>query len=169
MGHQAIAVTAMLLASLALGCQTTQRLAGEAQRRMRPPGETLEALPERVAEEYDCDRIPRPFVRLESSEIVPDRVSAGGAVNHRMVYALCPARPTDVVRGALETRILHAGRVVVRDRDAQYELRPGRWIVDATVEIPDAASDGVYAIEVVFESKAVRFRDEKTFAVAKSR
>lgn len=169
MGNQKAIAMALLLASLALSCQTSQRIAGQAQRMLRPPGEKLEALPERVAEEYGCDRVARPFLRLERSEIVPARVAAGGAVNHRMVYALCAARPTDVVRGALETRILHEGRTVVRDRDERYELKPGRWIVDATVEIPDAAQDGIYAIEVVFESRSVRFRDEKTFAVAKSR
>ncbi len=169
MGHQKAVATALLAVSLAIGCQTSQRLAGQAQRMLRPPGEKLEALPERVAEEYRCDRVARPFLRLESSEIVPARVAAGDSVNHRMVYALCAARPTDVVRGALETRILHAGRVVVHDRNARYELRPGRWVVDATVEIPEAAEDGVYAIEVVFDSRSVRFRDEKTFAVAKAR
>jgi hypothetical protein len=168
MVHQKALAGALLAASLALGCQTTQRLAGQAQQMMRSPGEKREAAPERVAEEYGCDRIARPFLRFEGSEIVPERVSAGDSVNHRMVYALCTARPSDVVRGALETRILHDGRVVVRDRDASYELKPGRWVVDATVEIPDAAKDGIYAIEVVFESRSVHFHDEKTFAVARS-
>ena len=169
MDHQKTLAAVLLAAAFALGCQTSQRLAGQAQRMLRPPGENLAALPERVAEEYGCDRVARPFLRFERSEIVPERVAAGDSVNHRMVYALCTARPTDVVRGALETRILHEGRVVVRDRDARYELKPGRWVVDATVEIPDAAKDGIYAIEVVFESSSVQFRDEKTFAVARSR
>jgi hypothetical protein len=168
MGHQKALATALIAASLALGCQTSQRLAGQAQRMLRSPGEKLEALPERVAEEYDCEHVARPFVRVERSEIVPEHVVAGDSVNHRMVYALCTAHPTDVVRGALETRILHDGRVVVRDRDAGYELKPGRWVVDATVEIPGAAQDGVYAIEVVFDSRSVHFRDERSFAVARS-
>jgi hypothetical protein len=136
---------------------------------LRPPGEKLDALPERVAEEYDCARQARPFFRLERNEVVPERVAAGDAVNHRIVYALCAARPTDVVRGALETRIVHEGGTVVAERDPGYELKAGRWIVDATVEIPDAAQDGIYAIEVVFESSSVQFRDERTFAVARSR
>ncbi|MBS1107037.1 MAG: hypothetical protein H6Q91_2539 [Deltaproteobacteria bacterium] len=169
MGDQKALAMAFVLAAIALSCQTSQRIAGQAQRMLRPPGEKLEALPERVAEEYGCDRVARPFLRLERSEIVPARVAAGDAVNHRMVYALCAARPTDVVRGALETRILHEGRTLGRDRDLGYELKPGRWVVDATVEIPSAAQDGIYAIEVVFESQSVRFRDEKSFAVAGSR
>jgi hypothetical protein len=167
MGHQALIAAVLLAATLALGCQTSQRIAGQAQRMLRPPGERLASLPERVAEEYDCNRVRRPFLRLERSEITPERVSAGDAINHRLVYALCAARPTDVVRGMLETRILHEGRVVVRDRENSYALKPGRWIVDATVEIPNAAKDGIYAIEVVFASRSVGFRDEKTFAVAK--
>lgn len=167
MGHQPALATILVLASLALSCQTSQRITGQAQRMLRPPGEKLEALPERVAEEYGCDRRKRPFLRLERSEIVPARVAAGDAVNHRLVYALCATRPTDLVRGTLETRIVHEGRTIVRERDAHHQLKPGRWIVDATVEIPDAARDGIYAIEVVFENRLVRFRDTRTFAVAK--
>jgi hypothetical protein len=163
MGHSKAVVAAGALALLvSLGCAT---LPGQAQRGLRPPGEKLEALPERVAEEYGCATAKRPFFKLERNEIVPERVAPGESVNHRMVYALCSARVTDVVRGALETRIVKDGVPVVRDRTPDYALRPGRWIVDATVEIPAAARDGLYAIEVVFESKAVRFRDERSFAV----
>jgi hypothetical protein len=162
MGHpQAVAACALALV-LALGCQS---LGGRAQRMLREPGEKLEALPERVAEEYGCDGVARPFFKLEKNEVVPERVAAGDAVNHRFVYALCAERATDVVRGAFETRIVHDGGTVVRDRTPAYALKPGRWIVDATVEIPAAAPGGLYAIEIEFESKALRFRDARSFAV----
>jgi hypothetical protein len=169
MGHPKAVAALVLVAAVALGCQTS--LTGRAQRMLRPPGEKLEALPERVAEEYGCANVQRPFFKLERNEVVPERVAPGDAVNHRLVYALCAQRPTDVVRGALETRIVHEGGTVVADRTPDYALKPGRWVVDATVEIPEAARDGLYAIEVVFESKAVRFREERSFAVvgAKSR
>ncbi|RIK91076.1 MAG: hypothetical protein DCC71_25265 [Proteobacteria bacterium] len=165
MGDSKALIACALAAALALGCQAGRALTGHAQRMLRSPGEKLAALPERVAEQYDCERSPRPFFKLERNEVVPERVAAGAAINHRFVYALCAARPTDVVRGALETRIVHEGGTVVRDRDPAYALKPGRWIVDATVEIPEAARAGVYAIEVSFQSRAVRFREERTFAV----
>lgn len=168
MGAPKTIAAALLVAFATLGCQTGQMLAGHAKRLLRSPGEKLAALPERVAEEYGCDRVARPFFRLERNEIVPDRVVAGSKVNHRLVYALCATGPTNVVRGALVTRVLHAGRTV-SDRQPRYELKPGRWIVDSTLEIPGAAKVGVYAIEVVFESASVHFRDERTFAVAASR
>jgi hypothetical protein len=136
---------------------------------LRPPGEKLAALPEEVAEEYACARGARPFARLGRVEIVPDRVRAGGKVNHRLVYALCPVRATEGVRGALVTRIVHAGRTVMRERQPRYELKPGRWIVDATIEIPEAAKTGVYAIEVDFAGPAVRLRAERAFAVSAPR
>ena len=99
MGHPS-RVTALVLVAALLGCQSAHTVTGYAQRALRSPGEKLAALPEHVADEYDCARVRRPFVRLERVEVVPDRVRAGGAVNHRLVYALCPARTTDVVRGA---------------------------------------------------------------------
>ena len=167
MGHPTRLATALLLVVAAgLGCQSVRTLGGQAQRALRPPGEKLATLPEDVADEYGCARVRKPFVRLERVEIKPDRVRAGGAVNHRLVYALCPAGSTEVVRGALETRVLHAGRTLLRDRQPRYELKPGRWIVDATIEIPESAKTGVYAIEVRFRGGPVRFHGERAFAVA---
>ena len=169
MGAPKALAAALLVAFATLGCQTSRMLTGHAKRLLRPPGEELTALPERVAEEYRCERVPRPFFRLERNEVVPDRVVAGSKVNHRLVYALCPTGSTNVVRGVLVTRVLHAGRAILRDRQPAYELKPGRWVVDSTLEIPGAARQGVYAIEVAFESASVRFRNERTFAVAASR
>ena len=169
MGASKTLAAVLLVALATLGCQTGQMLAGHARRLLRSPGEELTALPEQVAEEYHCDRVARPFFRLERNEIVPDRVVAGSKVNHRLVYALCATGSTNIVRGALVTRVLHAGRTILRDRQPRYELKPGRWVVDSTLEIPGAAKVGVYSIEVAFESASVRFRDERTFAVAASR
>ena len=67
------------------------------------------------------------------------------------------------------TRVLYAGETLMSDRQPRYELKPGRWIVDATIEIPVTARTGVYAIEVQFEGRSVRFRGERAFAVAAAR
>jgi len=66
-----------------------------------------EALLERVAKEYDCGRIERPFFRLERNAVVPERVAAGGAMKHRFVCALC-ATTADGVVGALGLAASHS-------------------------------------------------------------
>jgi hypothetical protein len=82
-----------------------------------------------------------------------------------MVYALCPVNPTEVVEGTLLTRIRFRGQPIVSDRVAPYELRPGRWIVDAFVTLPNDAEPGVYAYEIQFDSRAIDFNERLTFVV----
>lgn len=132
---------------------------------MRDPGEQLRDFPEIVSEEYRCGDRHLPFFQLEHNELVPVRVRAGGEFNHRMVYALCPAGPTDVVRGTMATRIRFEGSSIVEDQIDDYVLRPGRWVVDALVRLPENARIGVYALEVEFESDDVSFTQTLTFAV----
>jgi hypothetical protein len=81
-----------------------------------------------------------------------------------MVYALCPAAPTEVVAGQLETRIRFRGEPVYDESDA-YELRPGRWRVDTIVELPLDAEPGVYAFEIAFASPSLSFERGLTFLV----
>ncbi len=70
-----------------------------------------------------------------------------------------------MVSGTLSTRILHRGRAIVDERDAAYELKPGRWIVDAFVTVPEGAAVGIYAMELEFEGRELRFTERLTFAV----
>jgi hypothetical protein len=82
-----------------------------------------------------------------------------------MIYSMCPQNPTEVVVGKLHTRIRHRGTPIVRDTVNDYEIRPGRWIVDAFVTVPEAAQPGVYAFEVEFESTTLTFDERITFVV----
>lgn len=132
---------------------------------LREPGEQLRDFPEVVAEEYRCGDRALPFFQLEQNELLPVRVRAGGEFNHRMIYALCPADPTAVVRGTMATRIRFEGTPIVRDEIRDYVLRPGRWVVDALVRLPEDARIGVYALEVDFRSETVSFTQTLTFAV----
>jgi hypothetical protein len=134
-------------------------------RPFRQPGQKLADFPEAVAEEYGCAKQKLPWFKLEELEVWPKRVQAGGQLGHRMVYALCTGGPTDVVTGRLEMRILHRGKPVVDVPEPSYDLRPGRWIVDVFVTVPPEASDGVYALELAFKSKGLRFEKSETFAV----
>jgi hypothetical protein len=161
LGHsKVIAVCTALL--LATGCAS---LRWSVTKSLRKPGERLETFPEEVWEEYDCDTQKRPFFIIEENELVPPRVKAGGEFNHRMVYVMCPVRPTGVVSGRLHTRIRFRGNPIVRETTESYELKPGRWVLDAEISLPDNAAPGIYAFEVAFQSARLDFEKSLTFVV----
>lgn len=155
----------VLLAALWLAGSGCAGWLGSVRRSLRDPGVRFRAFPEEVAEEYGCAKKPLPFFQIEKVELVPSRLRPGEEFNHRLVYALCPATPTGVVAGTLHTRILFRGRAIVDERDPGYELRPGRWVVDAFVKVPPSAALGIYAMELDFEGEAFGFRERRTFAV----
>jgi hypothetical protein len=160
-GHQK-AVAAVIAVLLGFGCASIR---WTAQKSFREPGETLRTFPERVWDEYDCDSQKRPFFVIEENELVPPRVRTGGEFNHRLVYAMCPIRSTEVISGRLFTRIRFKGDPIVRETVERYEIKPGRWVVDAFVTLPDDAEAGVYAFELQFESPGLAFEKSLTFAV----
>jgi hypothetical protein len=135
------------------------------QKSLRDPGERLETFPEVVWEEYDCDTQRRPFFIMERNELIPPRVEPGGEFNHRMVYVMCPARATEVVPGRLMTRIRFKGSPIVRETDERYEIKPGRWVVDSFVRLPEQAEPGIYAYEIEFDGIQVDFDKHLTFLV----
>lgn len=162
MGDPKVAAVCLLLAWLATGCAS---LRWSVQKAAREEGARLEEFPEAVAEEYACARRPLPFFAIERGEIVPPRVPAGGEFNHRMVTVLCPARPTAVEVGRLVERIRFRGRLLHGQTRERFEIRPGRWVLDAFVEIPPDAEPGVYAYELRFEGPSVAFEESWSFAV----
>jgi len=161
MGHSKALIMGLGLVA-AFGCAG---VVGKVKRALRSPGEELATLPTDVWSEYNCDEQKLPFFRLEQTELVPQRVVAGEDVNHHMVYALCPTEPTAVIEGTLQTRILFKGKPLVRDSDGQYDIKPGRWVVDTFIQIPPQAETGIYSVEVQFLSQTVNFREERSFAV----
>ena len=161
MGHSKIvALFSVLL--LATSCAS---LRWSLQKSLRDPGEHLESFPEEVWEEYDCDAQKRPFFIIEENELVPPRVKVGGEFNHRMVYVMCPPRPTAVVAGRLSTRIRFRGDPIVRETTEDYEIKPGRWIVDSEVTLPENAEPGIYAYELAFKGSRLSFEKSLTFLV----
>ena len=161
MGHHKVIALAVSL-SLALGCASTR---WAVQKSLRQPGESLEDFPEAVWEEYDCASQRRPFFVIEKNELLPPRLDAGGEFNHRFVYAMCPVGPTEVVSGLLSTRIRFRGNPIVVDTANGYEIKPGRWVVDAMIKLPEDAEPGVYAHELVFASPELEFEKRLTFVV----
>jgi len=159
--HRKIAV-ALIVVALCAGCASAR---WSVVKHFRKPGESLAAFPERVWSEYDCDSQKRPFFVVEKNELMPEKVPAGGNFGHRFVYVMCPALPTEVVRGELSTRIRFKGAPIVQQTDTRYEIKPGRWIVDAIVHLPEDAEPGIYAYELAFESEPLVFNKSLTFAV----
>jgi hypothetical protein len=162
LGDPKVAALVLLLASLATGCAP---LRWGVQKALREQGAHLAAFPEAVAEEYGCDRRPLPFFAIESSEIVPPRVAPGGEFNHRFVTVLCPAQPTEVEVGQLVEGIRYRGRLLHGETRERFEIRPGRWVLDAFVELPPNAAPGVYAYELRFESARLAFEESWSFVV----
>jgi hypothetical protein len=165
LGHPALAPVAALALGVALafapGCAS---LRWSLQKWLRSAGTANLAFPEPVFEQYGCGARSLPFLAIELDELVPPRVRPGGEFNHRMVYALCPAAPTEVVTGLLHTRIRFRGEPLY-DESGTYELRPGRWRVDAIVEIPPDAEAGVYAYEISFAAPQLSFERSLTFLI----
>lgn len=155
---------AILLCVVLSGCAGSQWV-GKTRRAIRDPGERLVDLPDRVAKDYECASRPLPYLELERNEVNPTRVRAGAALNHRIVYALCPTATTEVVTGTLTTQVRFKGRVVMREQVPGFEFKPGRWSVDTFVRLPDDAETGVYALEIRFNEGSVSLAESLTFGV----
>jgi hypothetical protein len=163
MGHpKALALALVLALATATGCASVRWWV---QKSMRSPGEDLVDFPETVWKEYDCGSQRRPFFMIERNELVPPQVRTGGEFNHRLVYVMCPVNPTEVVTGKLSTRIRFKGAPIVVDLQPDWDLKPGRWVVDASVALPADAEPGIYTYELQFESKPVAFEKSLTFVV----
>jgi hypothetical protein len=161
LGHSKV-IAAICALALLSGCASIR---WTLQKSMRHEGLVNEAFPEIVWEAYACDEQELPFFEIETNELIPPRVKPGGEFNHRIIYSLCPARPTEVVSGRLETQILYKGKPIYRETSDDYEFLPGRWRVDTFVEIPPTAAPGVYSYRMEFTSESTRFERGLTFLV----
>ena len=162
MGDPKVAAAGLLLVALATGCTS---LRWSVQKAVRSEGARLVAFPEEVAREYGCADRKLPYFAIERSEIVPPRVRSGGEFNHRLVTVLCPARPTGVASGRLSEGIRFRGRLVHHEIREGFDFRPGRWILDAMIELPPDAEPGVYAYELRFDAPEVSFEESWSFVV----
>jgi len=152
-----------LLCGLGFGLALTTACA-RIQLAMREPGEANKSMPADVAEEYHCDQRPLPFFKIERNELLPERARPGQEMGHRIVYVLCPRRPTEVVSGKLDTRILFKGHSIFREVIEQ-DLKPGRWVIDTLIPLPADAEPGVYALEVDFTSRQGNLDERSDFVV----
>jgi len=164
---------ALLLSACAGGGQgfapadTIQSWLWRMEKGMRKPGEVLVSLPDVVWKERGCASLSRPYLAIELNEILPPRLVAGEEFNHRMTYSMCPVRPGEVVVGDLSRRITYKGNTVFEDVSRRFELRPGRWRVDAFIGIPPSAPAGIYSVDVSFSGGGVQFERSASLAVSR--
>lgn len=89
-------------------------------------------------------------MKVESLEIVPQKVKAGARLNYRIVYAMCPAdKFSEILNARVDRQLLYKGQVVASNVKEDLEIRAGRWAVDSFFTLPAATPLGVYALEVV--------------------
>jgi hypothetical protein len=156
------ALAVLLVVALGTGCTS---LMSTLDRPFRKPGEHLKAFPEKVWKQYDCEKQTLPFFSIELLDLSPRRLKPGEQFKQRLIYSLCTQGSTGVVTGKLDTRIMHRGSPVVHEQDPQYDLKPGRWVIDSFVRLPEEAAVGVYAFEFEFHSKSVEFEKIMNFVV----
>lgn len=137
--------------------EKVQSLFWDLERKLRKPGERLVAQPAAVWKELGCDQRPLPYFVMEKNEILPASIAPGRTFNHRLEYVLCVAGAGDSITGTLTRRIRYKGNVVFKDATNRFELKPGRWRIDATIDTPPGAKAGVYAFEAAFSSDTVNF------------
>ena len=147
MGNRALGAVVCL--SAMLGCTAIQV-------KLREPGERLMSFPDVVATEYDCSKRRLPFLKVEKSELIPTRLQPGGQISHRIVYVMCPSRASGVIEGKLYTRVQFKG-TTVHSEAVKKDLQPGRWVIDSSITLPEAAPTGMYALAIRFESSKGRF------------
>jgi hypothetical protein len=139
----------VLLAIAASGCSAIyQQIVATA----RQPGEQIASTPDKVWNELNCAKRNRPFVQFENMEVLPEMIKPGGRVNFRLVYVLCPVKPSEIVKTRLVRSMLFKGERVAGNVKDSFELKPGRWIVDSFFTLPQDAPLGVYALEVGFDA-----------------
>ncbi len=146
-------------------CAAVHNVLWDFEKMTRKPGEKSLALPEAVWAEYGCANLRRPFIKVETNELIPPRLKPGGQFNHRLVYAMCSNERADEVLGKRYTRIYFKNRPVFNDVDESYAIKPGRWRVDIFIDLPEDAETGLYTLEVRFRSRCLRFRENHNFRV----
>jgi len=130
----------------------------------RKSGESLTASPDDTAKAHSCEPGKENALFVELSEVIPERVSPGSEINHRLQLAFCPYTPSGTVKGTIVRRVLHKGQVAFSD-SVQHEFKPGTWTLDAFITIPGNAPGGVYALDVLVNYQGKSLKQTHNFMV----
>jgi hypothetical protein len=138
------------------------------EKQTRKPGETLIDVPDKIRKDYNCDKKQLPFASIEDNEVLPPKIHPGDELNHRFVYVMCPTRDASVVAGNLYRRIYFKGKVLFQDVSKNFEIKPGKWSVDAFITVPLKTEPGVYSLELSFESKLFTLQKSHDLVVVRN-
>jgi hypothetical protein len=168
-GRGGVRQSAMLVALLLLfaGCASTapvQRMYQTLAASMRKPGEKMVRTLEETQKEYSCAAYRKPVFKLEEVQVLPEIVTRGKEINQRLRYAFCPSTPAETLRGNVRRTVHSNGKVIFSDT-ASYEFKPGTWIIDAFIGVPEQARNGVYGADVVLQWKNQRLKGSGSFVV----
>jgi hypothetical protein len=150
MGKLVFSLAAVFLLGSAFGCADIQQ---QIVASARQPGDHVATTPEQLWKESTCERIDRPSVKVESLEVLPEKIKPGGRVNYRLTYAMCPISKFSETLAASTTRtIRYKGQEVARNSKESFQLKAGRWMVDSFFTLPRESPLGVYALEVAVQT-----------------
>ncbi|NJD05054.1 MAG: hypothetical protein FIA97_00970 [Methylococcaceae bacterium] len=170
----------VLLCLLLAGCTSSQQKAPEpapapiaTQPKAEKLGDSLLATPAKVWSELGCENSSGlPLAGIEEQQLTPPKVNAGDQFMHRIEYALCPDSPDITILGTLSRKIYLKGKLV-HNGQQPFELRPGRWRVNAIIKVPDKSKAGTYTLHTEFvgeasSNKKLKVSKEIQFEVAES-
>jgi hypothetical protein len=150
MGKLTLSFAALFLVGSIFGCSDIQQQIVAAARQ---PGDHVATTPQQLWKESICNTSDRPSVKVESLEVLPEKVKPGGRVNYRLTYAMCPVNKFSETLAASTTRtISYKGQEVARNSKEAFELKAGRWTVDSFFTLPRESPLGVYALEVAVQT-----------------
>jgi hypothetical protein len=112
----------------------------------RDSGHKLLAQLATTASSEGCADRQLPFFRVVDSDVYPMRLSPGGRVSHRLVYALCPAGSGGEATATITRELRGNGAVLLADKVEAFRLRPGTWASDEELQVPPNAVAGRYVV-----------------------
>ena len=125
--------------------------------------------------EYNCDSKKLPFIVVEQDELRPtNSVKAGTTIQHRFVYAACTSSSDQraIIKGSLSREISYKGGrgskvVVPLTTTPNFDIEPGKWVVNAIVQVPPKAKPGNYDFELTISSPMTTVKKNLPFMVYK--
>jgi hypothetical protein len=132
----------------------------------RQSGEHIRTFPDQLWRELNCSDRELPFVQFESMEVLPEMIRPGTRANYRLVYAMCPVRPSEVIETRLLRKIIIKGEQVISNAQDSLELKPGRWVVDSFFTLPEESPLGTYELEIILEYDHAVYKMVRRFDVS---